>query len=441
MFRKIVRYLILYQIFIFYSLSWVIAQEPDSLLYELKNYQDSIDFQIQHLKIAIQKLNEMILEQKKEDELKALLEDASRLSMEQEEEKIDVSKKYFSGERQQQGLNPNISFGVDFFGSFSSSDESSINESGDINYGNNGFFLREAQVSLIAPLDPFTRGKGFLSATPSGFTVDEAYLEWLNLPLHLNLKAGYFKTEFGFYNRYHDHALPQFDRPKALVNLFGTAGLGGPGIATNFMLPPIIAHASTLDFSFLVGSNPQSFPSDPPTNVIFSGQFLNYYDITASSYLEIRLSGAAGRNDNPAGMHNSYVGSGGIAYKWAPIGREKYRTVEWKTEFLFSQQEYNAGKHQSMGFYSSIQNKLGARFWLSGRVGYSELPYDPSQYEWDYTLVLDFWQSEFVFTRFQYQYNDRTISARKDVIGPFPKEHTFLIQVVWAMGPHKHEAY
>ena len=80
-------------------------------------------------------------------------------------------------------------------------------------------------MSFIAPLDPFTRGKGFISATPQGISVDEAYLEWINLPLNANLKVGVFNADFGFYNRYHDHALPQFDRPRVLINLFGTGGL------------------------------------------------------------------------------------------------------------------------------------------------------------------------------------------------------------------------
>jgi len=309
---------------------------------------------------------------------------------------------------------------MDFFGGVSTSNASSINEPSDISYGNNGFYLREAQLSLVAPLDPFTRGKGFISATPEGFYVDEVYMEWLNLPLNMNLKAGLFKSEFGFLNRYHDHALPQFDRPKVLVNMFGTGGLGGSGIATNFLLPSVIAHSTSLDVSVIYGSNAQTFRPNSLPGVMFTGQFLNYYDLSASSYIEVRLSGATGKNDHSTGDFNSYIGSAGIAYKWAPVGREKYRTLEWKTEFLYGYMEYPEEAHRSKGFYSSIQNKLGARFWLGGRIGYSELPYDPSQYEWDYTLSLDFWQSEFVITRLQYQYNDRSITDRTGIRSTYP---------------------
>jgi TolA-binding protein len=409
---------------------------------DFRNYQDSTNQRIRELEKTVEALQEMIRKEKQADEMQQLLDEADRLSTEQEEQKIDVSKKYFSGVRQQQGLNPNISFGVDFFGAFSSSDASSIGEPGDVSYGNNGFYLREAQVSFIAPLDPFTRGKGFISATPDGVVVDEAYMEWINLPLNANLKLGVYNAAFGFYNRYHDHALPQFDRPRVLVNLFGTGGLNGPGIASNFMLPPAIAHATTLDISMIYGQNSQSFMDAASGNgLIFSGQMLNYYDLSASSYLEVRLSGAGGKNYQPDGTFRSYIGSAGIAYKWAPMGREKYRTLEWKTEFIYSNQEFSQGNNRSFGFYSSLQNKLSARWWLSARAGYSELPHDPSQHEWDFTLAFDFWQSEFVLTRIQYQYNDRNIYGRRGLEGPFPSDHSFFIQVVWAMGPHKHEAY
>jgi hypothetical protein len=403
--------------------------------------EDTIYHKILELEHTVQELNETINRLNQKDELESLMEEADRLSAQEETHQVDLSKKYFSGVRQQQGLNPNISFGMDFYGGISSSDASSISETSDINYGNNGFYLREAQLSLVAPLDPFTRGKAFLSATPEGFYVDEVYMEWLNLPLGMNLKAGYFKSEFGFLNRYHDHALPQFDRPRVLINMFGTAGLGGTGIATNFLLPPVIAHASSLDFSLLYGSNPQSFRSDSTAGFMFSGLFLNYYDLSPTSYIEIRISGAAGKNDIPDMDGHTYVGSAGIAFKWAPPGREKYRSLEWKTEFLYGHREYDGGVFRSKGFYSSIHNKVTSRCWVGGRIGYSEIPYDPTQSEWDFTLSFDFWQSEFVLTRFQYQYNSRAIADRIEIPGPYPSDHTLIVQVCWAMGPHKHDAY
>lgn len=51
-----------------------------------------------------------------DDDIKKLLEEASLLSEKEEVEVEHVNKRFLSGVRQQQGLNPNISLGGDFFG-------------------------------------------------------------------------------------------------------------------------------------------------------------------------------------------------------------------------------------------------------------------------------------------------------------------------------------
>jgi hypothetical protein len=377
-----------------------------------------------------------------EDDIQKLLEEAARLSEREKETEESMNKKFQSGVRQQQGLNPNISLGGDFFTALSSSDNDFITEPGDVSYGNNGFYLREVELALESALDPFTRGKTFISITSEGISIEEAYMEWLNLPLNMNLKAGIFYSEFGPLNRYHDHALPQFDRPRALVNLFSNGGLGGAGLSTSFMLPELIfADATNLDLTIIKSPDTGDDFSFTDEGLLYIGQFKNFYDLTQNSYFEIRISGIAGRNPTGADR-NSYVGSVGLSYKWVPMGREKYRTFDWKTEFLYSYREDVSGIVESKGFYSTIQNKLNARFWAGARIGYSELPYDNSQSEWDYSINLDFWQSEFVFTRLQYQYNHRSIDLMPMFPGgTLPSDHMILLQICWAMGPHKHEAY
>jgi len=377
-----------------------------------------------------------------EENINKLLQEADQLSARQKEEEVHLSKKFQSGVRQQQGLNPNISLGGDFFGGISSSNHEFISDPGEISYGNNGFFMREVELALESPLDPFTRGKTFISITKEAVSIEEAYMEWLNLPLNMNLKIGIFYSEFGPINRYHDHALPQFDRPRALVNFFSNKGLGGTGLSSSFMLPRLIfADASTFDLTVTRGTRTGIDFSFASQKLLYIGQFKNFYEISENSYFEVRLSGATGKNPSE-GDYYSGVGSIGLTYKWVPIGREKYRTLDWKTELLYSYRAENTGAIRSKGFYSAIQNKLNARFWIGARVGYSELPYDSKQHEWDYTINLDFWQSEFVFTRIQYQYNQRY--REMGIALPWnsvPDDHCFLLQVCWAMGPHKHEAY
>ncbi len=447
------------RIFIVYVASFLIpchflaGQKPQVLNHTL---QDSVAFLKMELirlktqnKLISSKLDSLIsdLNQKRElveaeSNLQQLLDEADQLSVMEKGKEEDLSKKFQSGVRQQQGLNPNISLGGDFFGATSLSKHEFISDPGEISYGNNGFFLREVELALEAPLDPFTRGKTFISITKDAISIEEAYMEWLNLPLNMNLKIGIFYSEFGPLNRYHDHALPQFDRPRALVNLFTNKGLGGTGLSSSFMLPEIIfADASTLDLTVVRGTDTGNNFSFDNNGFLYIGQFKNFYDISQNSYFEVRISSVTGKNPSP-GDNFSYVGSLGLTYKWVPVGREKYRTFDWKTELLYSSRIEDTRTIRSKGFYSSVQNKLNARFWIGARIGYSELPYDNRHHEWDYTINLDFWQSEFVFTRLQYQYNRRNIQSMEPYPSGFlPDDHTILLQVCWAMGPHKHEAY
>ena len=122
MFRKISLFYISVSTVFTFIISQADSQAQDTLqnstrelTREFRDYQDSTNMRILELEKTVRTLNEMIMEEKQEDEMQKLLDEADRLSTTQEEQKIDVSKKFFSGVRQQQGLNPNISFAADFF--------------------------------------------------------------------------------------------------------------------------------------------------------------------------------------------------------------------------------------------------------------------------------------------------------------------------------------
>ena len=423
-----------YLIIIFFLIFSTVLVYPQE-----KTIPDSID--VNELLRRIEKLEEESAEKKKENELKSLLEEAEMLSDKEKSEKVDISKKFFSGVRQQQGLNPNLSVLGDFFGSVSSANDDLTNEPGDRTHGSNGLFMRSLELSFLAPLDPFARGKAFLDITEDGVSIEEAYLEILNLPLNMSLKGGVFFPEFGLLNRHHTHALPQFDRPRACVNYFGLDGFNGMGAAVSFLLPRILfSDASSLDFSVININDNLSYSSNKSVNLAYVGHWKNYYDISSSSYFEYTISAIAGENDEITG-NKTYIGSLGLHYKWQPPGTAKYKSFDWKTELYYGYNETPTGIVRSKGFYSLFHRKLNSRFWLGGRIGYSEMPYDNDQYEWDYTLNVDFWQSEFVFYRIQYQYNSRNVAYLPEMAAQYPSNHTVVLQFSWAMGPHKHDAY
>jgi hypothetical protein len=423
------KYLTIMSVLLLFDLHIVFSQqESDSLKTRLEQ--------------RIDKLENELLRQQKADELQELLDDANQLAVQEEEKEAGISKKFYSGVRQQQGLNPNISVLGDFFGAVSSSKNELITKPGELSYGNNGMYMRGLEMTFESALDPFARGKVIIDLNRYQLEVEEAYMELLNLPLNLKLKTGIFYAEYGLLNRYHTHALPQFDRPRVASRYFGLEGLGGLGVSANLLLPCLLfANATSLDISVTEGGNDLIFTTGREINLVYTAHFKNYYDLSESSFIEYSISGAGGRNDT-TGYTNAFVGSFGIRYKWMPPGRSKYRTLDWNTEFYYGIAEKAGNNKQSNGFYTSVQNKLNARFWVSGRIGYAQLPHDNKQYEWDYTVCLDYWQSEFVFFRLQYQYNHRNVhDISTGSAGKLPSDHSFIFQVSWAMGPHKHEAY
>ncbi|MCP4723993.1 MAG: hypothetical protein GY863_03100 [bacterium] len=405
---------------------------------QLERLKEAHELKLKELESLINEIKTAIEQKEQEEELQKLLEEASQLKTVEKDEESGIAKKFHSGLRQQSGLNPNISVTGDFFGNISSSNEGFVKDRSDAHLGSNGFDYRELQLNLVAPLDPFTRGKAFISFGENGVTIEEGYLDWLNLPLSMNLKVGLFRPEFGAFNRWHDHALPQFDRPKALVNLFSVWSLAGLGASSNFLLPPLLfSDASMLDIAVVNGGADFSFTGH---SLLYVGHFKNFYDVSQDAFFEWAVSGTVGKND-PEKKYNSYIGSLALTYKWTPVDRSKYRMIDWKTEFLLSRREGPYSDIDSFGFYTSLQNKMNARWWTSFRIGYSELPFDNEQYEWDYTGCVDFWQSEFVFIRLQYQYSDRHFTNYTNYPGPYPSDHSLVFHVCWAMGPHKHEKY
>ncbi len=297
--------------------------------------------------------------------------------------------------------------------------------------GTGKFDLRELELGIASVLDPYSRGKVFLSFGREGVALEEGYIEWLNAPLGMNIKAGEFKTQFGQLNRYHDHALPQFSRPRVLINYFGLSSLKGFGIGTNILLPSLTAHVNTLDIQMISGGVDRSFTSAGKHNFIYVGHFKNYYDLNRSTYFEVGFSSAYGMND-ASESQASLLGGIDLTLKWSPPGRQKYKGLEWRTEGLLSRRDTGSETIQTWGAFSSLQYRLTAKTLASVRLDYSQLPWDAAMEEKGFAITYDYWQSEFVFIRFQYTYIDRNFNE---------EDRQVTVQTSWAMGPHKHEAY
>ena len=178
------------------------------------------------------------------------------------------------------------------------------------------------------------------------------------------------------------------------------------------------------------GENP-SFTDQGKHNFFYVGHFKNFYDVNRSTYIELGLSGATGYNDADE-TYRTVLAGADLTMKWSPPERAKYRGAEWLTEVLYSNRKTPAKEINAWGVFTSLQYRLSAWWIASLRFDYTQLPYDNTLEEKGGALVFDFWQSEFVFFRFQYTFIDRNFDE---------SDNRFIIQTNWAMGPHKHEAY
>jgi len=413
----------------------VFAQSKQETIEDLKKQIAELkmtsDTRFEKLENQLKEILTKIQKTETEDEMKKLLDMAKSLSQAKKEVKVAMDRKFYSGLRTQSALNPNISLGGDYYFVYGTSESDYNRVPSEVSWGTGQLFLREMELGLQSALDPYSRGKVFISFGREGVMLEEGYMQWLNLPLNMNLKLGEYKTQFGKLNRYHDHALPQFERPLVLTNFFGLTSLKGFGIAANFLLPSITANVNEMDLEVVTGGVDHSYTSEGKHNLIIVSHLKNFYDINRSTYFEIGFSGAYGKND-PDETFRTVVGGADLTFKWAPPERVKYRGIEWRTEFLYSHRELPDGSMNAWGFFSSVQCRLNARWLMSGRIDYSQLPWDNDREEKGLAICFDYWQSEFVFVRFQYTYINRNFDE---------SDSRFTFQTNWAMGPHKHEAY
>ena len=97
--------------------------------------------------------------------------------------------------------------------------------------------LQEVELAFQATVDPYIRGDVFLTFTPEGVEVEEAYLKTLSLPWSLQVKAGQIYSPFGRTSQLHRHQWTFVDQPVSMQRLVGAEGLSGPGGDLSWLAP------------------------------------------------------------------------------------------------------------------------------------------------------------------------------------------------------------
>jgi len=105
-----------------------------------------------------------------------------------------------------------------------------------------GFTVQGVELNLTGSVDPYFSGSANLlysldASGESRFELEEAWLQTLQLPAGLQVRAGQFYAPFGRINGRHPHQWGFVDSPLVIARLLGPDGLRNPGAQLSWMMP------------------------------------------------------------------------------------------------------------------------------------------------------------------------------------------------------------
>ncbi len=310
-----------------------------------------------------------------------------------------------------------------------------ISATGDVQFsaetGQQGLDLQlaEVEVSLQAALDPYSATKIFLTWGAEEIGVEEAYIYWTGLPGKVRADLGKFRMSVGELNRWHPHALPETNYPLVYQAFLGEDGLAGTGVSLYTTLPVSVAKGTSE--IFLQGAAVESEPlNDGSLQPALLGRLQNFWQLGRSTYMEIGFTGVGAQNSD-SGLTSNLLGAD-LRFTYRPPNAGTRQDITWRTEGYRLQRVGDEPTTTRYGMYSDLSWRLSKRWVVGGRYDYVEAPVGPDDATWRATAVATWWQSEFVYLRLQ---------AFRNYLDSTGSLDNLTLQVVWAMGPHKHETY
>ena len=358
----------------------------------------------------------------------------------------DEEPEFVGRQRSLQALNPEISVNSDVFAHLNKDDT-----------GEDNFFAREFEISLISNLDPYSRAKVFVSrhvaggeisafedehgdehaGEGGGFSVEEGYIEWVGLPGGVGLKLGRFFQQFGQLNRWHSHALPFQSRSRPHLAFIGEEPLGQTGASLHW-LAPIGGSAGTYEATLEVTrrENEALFGESGGTSVL--GHLNGFWNLSTSVDFDLGLSWIGGSYVGESIERSRNLYGVEAALNWRPPGQSRYRGVMLRggvmiLDGLIPEDDTEVVADRAGGVWSRAAMRLSQNWLVGTRFDRTENPHDPNETAWLASPTLTWWQSEFVRLRAEYDLIGRSFESAR--------EGRFLLQVTFAMGPHKHETY
>jgi hypothetical protein len=302
-----------------------------------------------------------------------------------------------------------------------------FNEDG--NRIDNKMILREAEIDMRVPVDPYADGvliTAIESDTAGQFSagVEEGYVNIKKLPfldqtpLGLKIKAGRFRPLFGSTNILHTHDLPQTYRPLPIQEFLGPEGFIRDGVSAGFFLPTP-GERSSLDLTLeaLTGGDIAVSPN-PDSRMSYLGHLRFYstlgdshnFQLGWSSYLQPK------GNDIPEADIHGFD----FMYRWKPTRLGEWKSFILGSEVLFGRKAYpqaaeapdvarallgrQPGSGKPMGYYLFTQWQFDRRTYAGVRWDQTDVVFDPSLRRRSITPFVSYYFSEFLRFRLNYEH-------------------------------------
>jgi hypothetical protein len=239
-----------------------------------------------------------------------------------------------------------LSFDAIFAAGTSTATDSQLQvlEGGEHDPRKRGFTVQNVELSMMGAVDPYFNAEAHIvyNTDPisgdSNVELEEAFFTSQKLPLGLQLKGGYFLTEFGIINATHPHQWDWEDTPIINTRLFGPDGMRQAGFRLGWLTP--LPWFSEIYFGM---QNPngetmasffanQEFFEEQPiggrpfvpqdvsslSDLVYLGRWTNSWDLSDEVTMKLGFSSAYGPNATGTDGHTWIYGTD-LKLKWRPV--------------------------------------------------------------------------------------------------------------------------
>ena len=344
-------------------------------------------------------------------------------------------------------LNPAISA----IGNFVGRADSKKVFNADGNRIDNKLNLREGEIDMRVPIDPYSDGvmiASLESETPGRVSIDleEAYVNIKKLPfltsspLGIKFKVGRFRPAFGKTNILHTHDLPQSFRPLPIEEFLGEEGFIQNGISGNFFIPTRWDEQSTMDLTLQVlNGGDIALSPELHSRASYLGHLRWFRTFSDKHNLELGWSSyfhPSGNGARSANLHGF-----DFMYRWKPLRQGEWKSFLVGGELLFTRTRFSPAEgslpgqnDRPKGFTVFGQWQFDRRTYAGLRFDQTDTLIDPRLQRHSVTPYLSYYFSEFLRFRLNYEHRWSDLVEER-------RRNSVFAELNWVFGSHPPEPF